>query len=1170
MASAGSDGIKNEATFNNSASGGTGEISIDRSSGIGLSNASGTFTNAAKITIGAVASVGSYGMTNQATFNNNSGGEISIDRSSLFGLWNFTGTFTNAAKITIGAVASVGSDGILNSATFNNSPCTALVRIASDAIVNNLGTFTNAGGIIENASGNSSITTNTGVVQNLNGGTFSTGGTAAITTTGDIWTGCTSTDWATATNWLDQSVPTATDDVTIPNVTNDAVIMGGTAALANSVSVNTSASLTINDMGSLTINGFSVHSGTTGFYNRGTVTNSGDIILGSTGSVGYYGIWNLGTFNNSASGGSGAIHIDRATNFGLFNSSGTFTNQATITIGAVASVGDYGIRNNATFNNSPCAALINIVSNSFISNIGTFTNAGSIIENASGNSNITTNTGVIQNLNGGAFTTGGTAAITTTGDIWTGCISTDWATASNWLDGSVPTATNDATIPNVTNDPVIMAGTAAVAKSVSVNTSASLTIDDMGSLTINGSSLHGSFTAGFYNEGTVANNGDIILGSTASVGQFGLWNLGTFNNNPALGGSGEISIDRSSTYGLFNNVGTFTNAAKITIGAVASVGQYGIFNRATFNNSASGGSGEISIDRSSNTGLYNDSGTFTNAAKITIGAVASVGQLGILNFATFHNNVCALLSMFAPLSNNNSFTNSGLFTLNTAGAHTNFALTNNGILSYPQGNALPSVTNNEIIIAPTTANACKVISPAFSLGSPVDFSIVGVFTDAGATMSAGTYVVGTNTFTASPVLAEGTHNLFVKIEDIGGGCTRIVSWQLTTQNCCDAPVAICQSASVVLVGNSATLSAAQVDNGSTAECGLQSSTVSPNTFNCSHVGTPQTVTLTVTDINGDSDDCQATVTVLDQTAPSITCPGNIAKNTDADQCSAVTTYAVTASDNCSYTLTRTAGLASGAQFPKGLTTVEWKVTDTGGSMTTCAFTVTVTDAQMPSITCPANIVRYTDPGSLAQLARSLSPTPPSPTTAANDCGVQSVTQLPIAGTTVSGAGNMTVTLTVTDLNGNDTECTFTVTKVDNTVPTIICPATQTLVLGANCTATLPNYTSLATTADNCGVQSVTQLPIAGTTVSGAGNMTVTLTVTDLNGNDTECTFTVTKVDQTPPTITCPATQTLVLGANCTATLPNYASLATTGDNCGVQSVTQLPIAGTLRFPARAT
>ena len=144
-------------------------------------------------------------------------------------------------------------------------------------------------------------------------------------------------------------------------------------------------------------------------------------------------------------------------------------------------------------------------------------------------------------------------------------------------------------------------------------------------------------------------------------------------------------------------------------------------------------------------------------------------------------------------------------------------------------------------------------------------------------------------------------------------------------------------------------------------------------------------------------------------------------------------------------------------------------------------------------------------------------------------------------------------------------------KVDNTAPSISCPATQTLVLGAECTAPLPNYTSLATTSDNCGVQSVTQSPSAGATASGAGNMTVTLTVTDVNGNSNSCQFMVNKVDNTSPTISCPGTQVLVLGLDCTAGLPDYTSLATTGDNCGMQSVTQSPAAGgPMNGPGNAT
>ncbi len=319
------------------------------------------------------------------------------------------------------------------------------------------------------------------------------------------------------------------------------------------------------------------------------------------------------------------------------------------------------------------------------------------------------------------------------------------------------------------------------------------------------------------------------------------------------------------------------------------------------------------------------------------------------------------------------------------------------------------------------------------------------------------------------------------------------------------------------------------------------------------------VTLTVTDINGNETECTFTVTKVDQTPPTITCPATQTLVLGANCTATLPNYTslATTGDNCGVQSVTQLPIAGTTVSGAGNMTVTLTVTDLNGNETECTFTVTKVDQTPPTITCPATQTLVLGANCTATL-----PNYTSLATTGDNCGVQSVTQSPTAGTLVSSAGNMTVTLIVTDVNGNDTECTFTVTKVDQTPPTITCPATQTLVLGANCTATLPNYTSLATTGDNCGVQSVTQSPTAGTSVSNAGNLTVTLKVTDLNGNDTECTFTVTKVDQTPPTITCPATQTLVLGANCTATLPNYTSLATTGDNCGVQSVTQSPTAGT--------
>lgn len=144
------------------------------------------FTNAGKITIGGTAAAGQWGLWNASTFNNNTGGEISVSRSDTCGLrngsYNDGSNFINAGKITVGAAGSAGNYGIFNSSTFSNSTCSARIEVISDNIIVAPGTFSNAGTIVENAGGNSNITSNTGIVQNLNGGVFSIGsGNAAIT-----------------------------------------------------------------------------------------------------------------------------------------------------------------------------------------------------------------------------------------------------------------------------------------------------------------------------------------------------------------------------------------------------------------------------------------------------------------------------------------------------------------------------------------------------------------------------------------------------------------------------------------------------------------------------------------------------------------------------------------------------------------------------------------------------------------------------------------------------------------------------------------------------------------------------------------------------------------------------------------------------------------------------
>ncbi|MBK9453128.1 MAG: HYR domain-containing protein, partial [Bacteroidetes bacterium] len=94
-----------------------------------------------------------------------------------------------------------------------------------------------------------------------------------------------------------------------------------------------------------------------------------------------------------------------------------------------------------------------------------------------------------------------------------------------------------------------------------------------------------------------------------------------------------------------------------------------------------------------------------------------------------------------------------------------------------------------------------------------------------------------------------------------------------------------------------------------------------------------TNTFTVTDASGTTTTCSFTVTVVDNQAPAITCPANISVNATSGQCTAIVTYtAPVGTDNCpGATTTQTAGLASGATFPVGVTTNTFRVTDASGT-----------------------------------------------------------------------------------------------------------------------------------------------------------------------------------------------------------------------------------------------
>ncbi|MEO1437890.1 MAG: hypothetical protein AAFV80_20280, partial [Bacteroidota bacterium] len=111
-------------------------------------------------------------------------------------------------------------------------------------------------------------------------------------------------------------------------------------------------------------------------------------------------------------------------------------------------------------------------------------------------------------------------------------------------------------------------------------------------------------------------------------------------------------------------------------------------------------------------------------------------------------------------------------------------------------------------------------------------------------------------FDAIPV---GVNTINMIATDAGGNTAMCSTTVIITDP--TAPTAVCQDITVTLDNNGmANITAADVDGGSTDNCGIASLVVSPSSFDCSNLGA-NAVTLTVTDNSGNTTSCTATVTV---------------------------------------------------------------------------------------------------------------------------------------------------------------------------------------------------------------------------------------------------------------------------------------------------------------------
>ncbi|MBK7936741.1 MAG: HYR domain-containing protein [Lewinellaceae bacterium] len=402
----------------------------------------------------------------------------------------------------------------------------------------------------------------------------------------------------------------------------------------------------------------------------------------------------------------------------------------------------------------------------------------------------------------------------------------------------------------------------------------------------------------------------------------------------------------------------------------------------------------------------------------------------------------------------------------------------------------------------------------------------------------------------------------------------------------ELPVATCQPSLTLSLDakGGVKLTAAQINNGSTDNCGILMMTVSPDTLSCGNAG-PNTITLTVTDFNSNTATCTSTVTVVDNSAPVVNCPNNIVAPAGA-MClanssgipglsltqilpnGAPLTGAGQYGDNCGVTMityslsgvnftgpgSGTYPIPGGVNFKPGVTPVTYTFKDAKGNSTACSFNVTVQDLVAPTATCPADITINANTGGCIAFATW---TPP---TFIDECDATPTVTSTHAPNSFFFFGTTQVTYTANDDAGNVGTCSFNVVVKDLQAPVAVCKNIS-VPLGPGGTVTVTASQVDSASTDNCFYN---YLPL---TLSwsfdcvdlGTNPNPVTLTIVDGQNpggmppmNTASCQALITITDPHLPVIVCNSyTPPVVnLDANCSGTLDAtaYAANFTISDN----------------------
>ncbi|WP_111706669.1 BspA family leucine-rich repeat surface protein [Lutibacter citreus] len=399
-----------------------------------------------------------------------------------------------------------------------------------------------------------------------------------------------------------------------------------------------------------------------------------------------------------------------------------------------------------------------------------------------------------------------------------------------------------------------------------------------------------------------------------------------------------------------------------------------------------------------------------------------------------------------------------------------------------------------------------------------------------------------------------TYNVSLTVSDPAGGtCTSNFVKEIVVENKDkEDPKAICKDIFVNLNSqNIANITADMINNDSTDNCGIASITASKTSFNCSEIG-EHVVTLTVTDLSGNTDSCESIVTVRDLIAPVAICK---ALTVELDENGEVTVAAKDfdngSTDNCGISI-----MATKINYRLnyldnkftcediGTKDVEFIVKDRGNNRTSCFTTLTIVDKIAPIVVTKNIDVLLNEDGKASISANDIE------NGSSDNCGIESIS-LDKTSFNCTNIGENTVILTVTDVNGNVSEKEAIVT-INETIKPEVLTQDISIQLNENGTAEITAEQIDNGSNDNCEIASIV-LDKTSFDCSNIGENKVTLIVTDVNGNKATKNAIVTVKDILKPIV-------LTKNVSVQLNLEGKASISITDinngstDNCNIKSL----------------